>query len=292
MMKTALFVLQQVRKRLNLSALTSIESAGDPDELQQIEILQAVSEELRQYACWPQQKRYYTFDTVSGVSSYQLPADFYTPLNSTHYNQDDSFPLIGPLSDGEFSNILYGNEGNSRNFSYRIFGADQNSASAGGQFKVDPAPDSAVTLSFEYISRHLFLPKNWIASTAYTSGVYVNANGNIYLCDTNGTSSSTTAPTGTTANITDGTTQWDYVSAPYELALTDTDLCIFDYDLLKLGVRAKWIEEKGGDYAAAKYEYETKRDQAIARIKGAVRGSFAKSSPFQRYRVQYRNWSL
>jgi len=54
----------------------------------------------------------------------------------------------------------------------------------------------------------------WAISTAYTIGQYRRANGNLYLCDTNGTSAgSGTGPSGTGTNIADGTTQWDYVSA-------------------------------------------------------------------------------
>lgn len=60
----------------------------------------------------------------------------------------------------------------------------------------------------------------WVASTAYVIGNQVIANGNIYTCDTNGTSAgSGTGPSGTGNNIADGTTQWDYVSAAPTLSV-------------------------------------------------------------------------
>lgn len=49
----------------------------------------------------------------------------------------------------------------------------------------------------------------WVASTAYTVGQTVNANGNVYYCKVAGTSGST-APTGTTGLITDGGITWAY----------------------------------------------------------------------------------
>mgnify|MGYP003111608154 CR=1 FL=1 len=51
----------------------------------------------------------------------------------------------------------------------------------------------------------------WVASTAYVVGDLVENGGNIYTCDTAGTSAGSGGPSGTGANITDGSTRWDYV---------------------------------------------------------------------------------
>lgn len=53
----------------------------------------------------------------------------------------------------------------------------------------------------------------WAVSTAYTRGIYREANGSVYLCVTSGTSASSgTGPSGTdpTVTINDGTCQWRY----------------------------------------------------------------------------------
>jgi hypothetical protein len=51
----------------------------------------------------------------------------------------------------------------------------------------------------------------WAASTAYLVGqIVTNDGGKHYTCDTAGTSAASGGPTGTGANITDGTTRWDY----------------------------------------------------------------------------------
>ena len=53
---------------------------------------------------------------------------------------------------------------------------------------------------------------NWAASTAYAVGdVVVNDSDKVYVCDTAGTSASSGGPTGTSTNITDGSTRWDYL---------------------------------------------------------------------------------
>lgn len=67
----------------------------------------------------------------------------------------------------------------------------------------------------------------WIASTAYSVGDYVtNDSGKLYVCDTAGTSAASGGPTGTTANITDGTAQWDYVQAAADMAINNAVLAI------------------------------------------------------------------
>lgn len=50
--------------------------------------------------------------------------------------------------------------------------------------------------------------ENWIASTAYELRRHVINNANIYECITAGTSASSGGPTGTSAEITDGTVVW------------------------------------------------------------------------------------
>lgn len=52
----------------------------------------------------------------------------------------------------------------------------------------------------------------WAATTAYTVGTLVYANGNVYICTVAGTSGST-APSHTTGTATDGTVTWQYKGA-------------------------------------------------------------------------------
>ena len=70
------------------------------------------------------------------------------------------------------------------------------------------------------------------------------------------------------------------------------DLVVFDDDLVKLGLRAKWIEEKGGDYSGAKAEFDGKVDRALARYKGSHIGTFGTIRGGPNYVTQYKGWSI
>ena len=292
-MKTALSILQSVRYRINLTAPTTLLSLNDPDKLQQLYALYAVLEELRQKRIWPQQKRKYSFSTANGVASYQLPPDFYSLLPGTQWNQDENLSLIGPVSDAEFTIYTQGDAASTINYTGRIFGFDENPSSDGGQFEITPTPTGAVNLYFEYVSRNLLIPKHWTSGDTIAAGAYVNANGQIYSSAGGGTAGST-APTGTGTGISDGTiSDWASYSSPYETVLADTDLVLFDADLVALGVRAKIMEDQGSpDWQSAAAEYQSKIDAAATRYYGIRTGHFSRRYSRHRYAVPGRGWSI
>lgn len=293
MMKTALSIVQSVRKRLNLPAITALVGATDPDELQMIELLYAVCEEIRQAKCWTQLKRKYSFTTSASRTQYPLPADFYSPLAETHWNTSEDLRLVGPESDNAFGEKLYGAEPSSLNFTYRVFGGDEDTGTTGGQIEVSPTPGSAIACSFEYLTRSFLIPKFWVAGTAYALNSYCYANGNIYKC-TDAITAADTQPTGQAAiEVVDDDGKWLYQGGAYETVIADTDLVVFDDDLVKLGLRAKWLEESGGEYAEAKAEFEGKIDKAIARYRGPYIGSLCGRTASRRYSVSpLRTWSI
>lgn len=247
---------------------TSPPSAYTSDS-QLLNLLYATCRDLRRSRAFPQQKRTHEITFTASREQYYLPQDFYAGLLATQYNQSDNWQLIGPLSDGEYNYRLYGPGVSSTRDAYRIFGPDANTNGAGGQFWINPLPASTDTISFEYVSASLFLPPNWAPSTAYVANQYVNANGNNYLCDTNGNSGAT-APTGQTADISDGTTQWDYVATAYEKARSDNDLLLFDDDVVITGIRMRWYKAKRklDQFAAEQQEYLSMINTARARWTG------------------------
>lgn len=256
-------------------------------------ILYSQTRQLRNLRVFPQQKKKYTFDLVSGQSSYQLPRDFYAACMDTQWDDDRKLRLLGPLSDGDFTARTKGLITTSNFVGYRIFGPDTNpNSSASGQFEVTPTPTSSgETLSFEYISSNMFLPPYWAPSTAYVIGDYVSSSGNIYLCDTNGTSSST-SPSATTANITDGTTRWDYQSAAYERIVTNSDLCLFDDDIMIAGVKWRYLR-------SSKLEFQEEYEQYVALLKtaqtrhvGSFVGSMCGPTNRRRYSVTSGGWTF
>jgi hypothetical protein len=245
MMKTALSIVQSVCRRINHPVPTALAATTDPDELQVRELLYAVCEELRQARCWVQLKRKHSFNTANARALYPLPQDFYSPLLETHFNAAEKLRLIGPSSDERFADKIYGTDSSSRNFSYRIFGGDENPATTGGQIELSPTPTGVVNLKFEYLTRTFILPNTFVFPTA-----------------------------------------------PQEAVAADTDLVVFDDDLVKLGLRAKILEDRGGDYEGPAAEFQSRIDKAVARYKGSYVGVFGGYEGGPRYRVQPRTWSL
>lgn len=291
MMKTVLSIVQQSLRRMNVPAPSSLYGTTDQGNLQLISIMYEVLEELRQSGVFPQQKRTYPFSTTSGLASYPLPLDFYSLLPGTQWNQDEDRPLIGPVEDSLFTLYTQGTASSTTNFTGRIFGPDENPNSDGGQFQVNPTPSATVNLYFEYVSRNTLMPKNWAPSTVFAAGAYCNSNGNIYQTTAGGTTS-TDPPTGTTTHDDGGVTDWAFFRGPYETLTADTDLAIFDYDLISLGFRSKYMEEHGGDFQMASAEYHTKIERARTRYYGIRKGSFSRRKSRRRYVVPTTGWSL
>lgn len=291
-MLDVLTIVQDVRKAMNLSVPTALFGSTDPDERQMLTLLDEVAAELRQAKCWTQQKRKHTFTTTSGRATYPLPKDFYSFVPRSQWNTDETIRLIGPQDDDEFGAKIYGTEPSSVNFSYRIFGWDENDYTGGGQFEISPTPTSEIDLAYEYLTRNLYLPKWWTPSQLYTAPDYVSVSGNVYVCDTNGLSGAT-PPSGTGSNITDNTTRWDYYDAAWETIKADTNRCIFDSDLVKLGLKAAWKRENGGDWQADRAEFERRIAKAQARYRGPFIGSLCgPKDKGPRYTIPYRSWSL
>ncbi len=238
---------------------------------------------LRSQRIFVQQKRTHSFTLEANRQLYQLPRDFYAAILGTQWDETTKFPLVGPLSDWQFDRREYGLAGFNPFPAFRIFGPDANPNSAGGQFQVWPEPTAAGdTLVFEYQSKNLFQPPNWNPSTVYALNAYVNANGNNYICTLGGTSSATTAPSGqSTTPQANGTAFFKYVPDAYESILSNSDLSIFDDDLVQSGFKAYYYEAKGQPQAqGAMAEFRSMIDNARNRFYGSYRGTLSR---FKRY---------
>jgi len=157
MMKTALSIVQDFCYRANLPAPAALYGSTDTGVLQLKHCLYAACQRLRAARCFPQQKRVHTFSTVVSTAQYSLPDDYYSPLLETDWNQSEDEQLIGPVSDEEFTGLLHSGAPSTVNYTYRIFGPEIDTL-VPGQIWLSPTPASIQTLSFEYITRNLFLP--------------------------------------------------------------------------------------------------------------------------------------
>lgn len=263
------------RSNIPFPAAGTIYGNTDPGARQLLHLMYAVAEELREASCWTQQKKIHTFSTESGRSKYKLPNDFYAASPFTAWNNDENSQLIGALPDFDFTSRLYGGIGSVTNFEYRFFGPDSNVNSAGGQFNVYPTPTSVIECSFEYLSRNLFTPPHWTPSTVIAANKYRFSGGNNYYTSAGGTTGST-APSSTATSFTDGSVTWSYDNLPYEVINSDSDICIFDDELVKLGLRAKWRNEKGEENADAAAEFKSRIEKAKSRLQGTKHGSMSR----------------
>lgn len=270
---------------------SSITSTSVVQEQKLRAIVNDIARKLRSEGGFNQQKKTYTFDLVASTTSYQLPKDFYRPVFDSHWDTDQQWPLDGPLPDNIFRSRVIRQAG-SIVTAYRIFGSDRNPNSGGGQFHVYPTPSGGETLAFDYYTRHLFLPPYWLPSTVYAVGDYVQNNGEIYICDTNGTSDTSGGPTGTTDNQTDGTTQWDHFDDAYETIQTNNDLPIFDDEAMILGIRVGYLKSTGKDFTTEQVEFLDAIKTAKGRWLGSHRGSMKSRKSQPRYQIPIRSWSL
>lgn len=69
-----------------------------------------------------------------------------------------------------------------------------------------------------------YVAENWQASKAYLVGQQVKNGSDLYRCITAGTSASSGGPTGTGADITDGTAHWLYVAGGVEMIMVNTSV--------------------------------------------------------------------
>lgn len=122
------------------------------------------------------------------------------------------------------------------------------------------------TVLWDYVSLSA-----WTAETSYSVGTYVTNGGNKYLCTTPrlfsnvAQKSGKVGPRWTATTETDGTAVWTIQPQAFETLITDSDLCLFDDDLVILGLQWRFMRAKGLDYAAVQAEYERAKSRAAAR---------------------------
>jgi len=273
-MATVLNLIQSACYALGITPATAYATSTDPADLQILNLLYEEARHLRNQRTFPQIKKIKSLTTTT-ASTYQLPEDFFAAIGDTGWNRTSRQGLGAPGSDVTYNQLTYGSSVSGSPYNYRIFGPDSNTASAGGQFNVYPAPSSGTVLSFEYITKTMFLPPFWVASeTGITVGKYRFVNGNIYKATavTTGTTS-TTAPSHVTSTAIDGGVTWTYISAPYETILTDSDVCLFDDDIMIVGLKWRWKAAKDQDFSTLLAEHNALKDKAKTRWTGSFRGS-------------------
>ncbi len=193
-----------------------------------------------------QAKKKHLFTTVVDQTKYALPIDYYAPLENTQWDNTNRWQMLGPLNDAQFTYMQQGWTSIQNWTSYRLFGGDGSQYSAGGQFEIYPAPTTGTSLGFEYISKNMFTPPYWTPSTVIAAGAWIFSNGNFYNTVAGGTTAASgNGPILTTAIPLDGTVQWVYQNVLYENIISNSDLSVFDDEVMISGIKWRFEKSKG-----------------------------------------------
>lgn len=268
-----------------------------PAELQYLSLFKFIGDNLRNRPYqWPQLKRGYTFTVTEDTTRYQLPGDFYRILDSSQWDTTNMWPLRGPISDFQWTVRNFAVVSLQTRKAFRILGptnylynTSPYSQRSRGWFEIDPAPDnSSDELYLGYLSCNWIQPRDWVTSTAYTAGNIRSGNGYVYIARNNATSGAT-RPNWTTGSAYDGGgvsgVQWTVYSEPYEVNssntnLNDSDLCLFDDDLMIEGMRWAYYRAKKQEYEQERADWEQQVKSAFARFNGPCRVSMSEDNDY------------
>ena len=288
MATTILQLIQNFCYRVNIPAPASLVGSTSPAALQYLSLFKFIGDNLRNRPYnWPQLKRGYTFTVTTSTVNYQLPGDFYRILNSSEWDVTNQWPLRGAISDYEaatqdFAVVNLQNRKTFRlvgatNYLYNITPYSQRSA---GWFQISPAPDNSTDeLFLGYMSCNWVWPRDWVTNTVYAAGSIRAGNGYVYYTTAGGTSGAT-RPSHATGSASDGTVTWIVYREPYlvdasNTALNDSDICLFDDDLMIEGMRWAYFRAKKQDYQQERNDWEMQVRSSFARFNGAIRVNMA-----------------
>lgn len=143
----------------------------------------------------------------------------------------------------------------------------------GGSAAAGPGPTGTGSEIVDRFATWEYIPTTaWFVETAYTVGSYVTNLGNYYVNITPNNQGNTTQKAGkyagpdwTLTSVPDGTATWQYLATPYETLQTDSDLCLFDEEIMIAGLKWRFLRARGLEYADVKAEYELMTDTAVNR---------------------------
>lgn len=128
-------------------------------------------------------------------------------------------------------------------------------------------------------------PDAWIVGTRYTSLDFtkVVATGYFYrgtslagaVTPTGGGVSGTIAPNFTNTTIVDNNVTWTWIDTSYSVPLTDSDTCLFDDDIVTLGIKWRYQKSKKLEYQEDQAEYNRLVSSAKSRWHGSFKTSLA-----------------
>jgi len=202
---TLLSIAQKCTQRLQLIDPATFYGSTNNNYILLLAMINRATDEIADDFDWPELVRFYPFKLIDGLESYPLPGDYDRRLDETLWNQDQHWPLIGPVTPQVWEQYINGFITTLPRQRFRVKGATDN------QFFINPTPDGVAgqTMVYEYITKNTRRPKTWAANTAYTTAApYVFYNGLILQCVVNGTSDNAGLPP---LYGIDNTVRWDAI---------------------------------------------------------------------------------
>lgn len=270
-MSTILACIQEACKRTGLPSPSVAVTSTDENVISMLRFMEQAGKELVHSTEWPELTKEFTFSLVDGQEAYPMPPDLNSQIADSHWDRDNHWPLIGPITPQEWQYRKSGISTLSPRVRYRIKGWSSNT------FYVLPTPtatDAGHTMVFEYSSENWLRPATvWSAGLSVSGTDYVYYGDNIYS-KVSGTTTGATAPTHSIGSVSDGGVTWAFAS--YEGILADTDVPLLRDELLIEGARWRFKREKGLDYQEIKQTWEEHIRIHCADSRGSSIVGFAK----------------
>lgn len=264
-LRTVLEIAQSASGLLQLQKPSALLTSTDTNTVFLSDLIFNEAVAIRDEFDWPETIREHTFTLSNGVDSYALPADFDRHVFDTHWNRGQRMSLIGPVTPMEWQTYKSGLVATLPRQRFRVKGAGLK------QFFLDSTPtasEDGQTCAFEHITRTVFMPKEWTASTSWAGIQYCSYNGFIFDRGSTGAANTgTTAPTPAIPN--DGSIAWVLLTTPYEKPTHDTDRSLLDWKMLQDQVVWRFKEERGIDFERQMLAAESAKDVMRSKLTGA-----------------------
>lgn len=145
-MLTTIEIINAAAAELGLPRVALNTTTGDTTGNQSLALLNALGDELVRVHDWQFLEKTMNFVGDGVASTFPLPTDFKRQVNQTQWNNNNTRPLMGPLSPQMWSWCQYGIVSQGIFFRYRILG---------NQYAIFPVPGNGEEFALYYIS------KNW-----------------------------------------------------------------------------------------------------------------------------------
>lgn len=155
--KTLLEIAKTICSELGFPPPTTIVSSTDTNLLKLLALIQATCDDVLREYDWQVLNTRYSFTTTDGVESYPFPSDAEHFIGSTFYDQNNRWPMAGPLTGPEWEQLQVSQLASSPFVRYRIMN---------NLLHLYPVPDSTpCTFVFEYLSNACFTSNTGVPQT-------------------------------------------------------------------------------------------------------------------------------